>query len=216
MKFLICLLLLCLFKINQAVIGVDVSELYSSDTYNCMAANDAQFAIIRGYCSYGGVDDNAVQSLQNAGSAGLITDVYFFPCIGGKDASDQVSEFQSAIPQSLFGMVWVDVETNPSSGCEWSSDINYNCNFLSELVNDLQGAGFHVGIYASYYQWDGIFGDPNNCPYFTGNQLWYAHYDYNPSFDDFTSFAGWNSPNIKQYQGGTGFCGANVDMDYYP
>lgn len=112
-------------------------------------------------------------------------------------------------------MVWVDVEANPSSGCKWT-DANSNCQFLQELVNALKGHGMHVGIYASSSQWQSIFGARGNCPYFTGQQLWYAHYDNNPSFSDFSSFGGWSKPNIKQYKGDTTLCGAGVDMDFYP
>jgi hypothetical protein len=54
-----------------------------------MKSNGYSFAIIRGYCSYGGVDANVVQGLKNAKAAGLITDIYMFPC-RGKSATAQV------------------------------------------------------------------------------------------------------------------------------
>jgi hypothetical protein len=44
------------------------------------------FGITRGYCSYGGVDANGVQNLKNIRAAGMVADVYFFPC-RGKDAT---------------------------------------------------------------------------------------------------------------------------------
>ncbi len=49
----------------------------------------------------------------------------------------------------------------------------------------------------------------------SGHQLWYAHYDNNPSFSDFRSFGGWNKPAIKQYAGDKSVCGAGVDLNYY-
>jgi hypothetical protein len=54
-----------------------------------MKSNGYTFAIIRGYCSYGGPDANVVQGLKNAKAAGLITDIYMFPC-RGKSATAQV------------------------------------------------------------------------------------------------------------------------------
>lgn len=84
------LLLLCIsLQIAESSVGVDVSQLFSTGTYQCMANNGYEFAILRGYCSYGGVDGNAVQGLQNARNAGLITDVYMFPC-RGKSGTAQV------------------------------------------------------------------------------------------------------------------------------
>jgi len=35
----------------------------------------------------------------------------------------------NAIPRDIYGMVWIDVESNPSPGCGWR-DANYNCAFL--------------------------------------------------------------------------------------
>ena len=45
-------------------------------------------------------------------------------------------------------------------------------------------------------QWQPIMGSS-----WTGGSsypLWYAHYDNNPSFSDFTAFNGWSSPAMKQ------------------
>jgi GH25 family lysozyme M1 (1,4-beta-N-acetylmuramidase) len=200
-----------------AVHGVDVSQLFSAATYSCMKNNGVQFAIIRGYCSFGGIDTNAVSSLNNARSAGLITDIYMFPC-RGKSATNQVNEMFNSISSSLFGMVWIDVETNPSPGCGWSSDTASNCAFLTETINAIKSRGKNPGIYASQYMWQTIMGSRNACTGVSGQPLWYAHYDNNPSFSDYAtvSFGGWSQPNIKQYQGDVTLCGAGVDNNYYP
>ena len=42
-----------------------------------------------------------------------------FPC-RGKIANHQVDEMIANIPGNLYGMVWIDVETNPSPGCSWN------------------------------------------------------------------------------------------------
>ena len=91
-----------------SVLGVDVSQLFSTSTYQCMKNNGYTFAIIRGYCSYGGVDANIISNLNNARAAGLITDIYMFPC-RGKSASAQVDQMMSAISSNLYGMVWLDI-----------------------------------------------------------------------------------------------------------
>ena len=93
---------------SLCTLGVDVSQLFSTSTYQCMKNNGYSFAIIRGYCSYGGVDANIINNLNNARAAGLITDIYMFPC-RGKSASAQVDQMVAAIPANLYGMVWIDV-----------------------------------------------------------------------------------------------------------
>jgi hypothetical protein len=94
--FILGLVLLAALPRVEAVLGVDVSQLFPTSTYQCMKSNGYTFAIIRGYCSYGGPDHNAVQNLNNARAAGLITDIYMFPC-RGKIAQAQVDEMFSAI-----------------------------------------------------------------------------------------------------------------------
>lgn len=210
------LVLLCLTLYSgHCVLGVDVSQLFSTSTYQCMKNNGYSFVIIRGYCSYGGLDHNAVAGLTNAKAAGLITDIYMFPC-RGKSASAQVDEMIAGISGNLYGMVWLDIETNPSSGCGWSSDTNSNCAFVTELINRVRSHGKVPAIYATLYMWQTIMGGRNACPAAASAQLWYAHYDNNPSFSDFASFGGWSKPNIKQYAGDTTLCGAGVDKNFYP
>lgn len=119
-KLLVLLVALsCLIVPSLSVKGVDVSQPFATSVYQCMKQNGMTFVIIRGYCSFGGVDSHAVTGLQNAKAAGLITDVYFFPCTGKKSAATQVAEMFSAIPSNLYGMIWIDVETNTSPQCGW-------------------------------------------------------------------------------------------------
>ena len=68
--FIICAIL-AVIPLTLATLGVDVSQLFSTSTYQCMKTNGYYFAIIRGYCSYGGPDHNVVQGLKNAKAAGL-------------------------------------------------------------------------------------------------------------------------------------------------
>lgn len=121
------------------------------------------FACLRGYHSYGAVDVHAVQGLTNARKAGLSTDVYLFPC-RSKNAASQVNEMMNAISANLYGMVWLDVETNPSTNCGWSADHNSNCVFIGDLIKAVKARGKKVGIYASSYMWTQILGSTTNCP----------------------------------------------------
>jgi hypothetical protein len=121
------------------------------------------------------------------------------------------------IPANLYGMVWIDVETNPSSGCSWTGhDFASNCNFLMEVVNRIKSKGKNLGIYATAYMWTSIFGARNACPQAASQQLWYAHYDNSPSFSDFSAFGGWTKPTIKQFVGDVVVCGAGIDKNFYP
>jgi len=174
-----------------------------------------QFVIPRGYYSYGAVDVHVVDNLKNARAAGMITDIYMFPC-KGKSASAQVDQMMAAIPSNLYGMVWLDVETNPSTGCGWGTDYNGNCNYVVELINRVKSHGKTPGVYASSYMWQTIMGGTGNCHAAASAQLWYAHYDNSASFSDFKGIGGWSKPNIKQFQGDTTLCGAGVDRNYYP
>ena len=102
------LLVSLLIVYSLCTLGVDVSQLFSTATYQCMKNSGYNFAIIRGYCSYGGVDANIISNLHNARAAGLTTDIYMFPC-RGKSGSAQVDQMVSAISGNLYGMVWIDV-----------------------------------------------------------------------------------------------------------
>lgn len=36
----------------------------------------------------------------------------------------------------------------------------------------------------------------------------------NPSFSDWSPFAGWQSPAMKQFEGDASVCGADVDLNW--
>ncbi|KRX01186.1 Glycoside hydrolase, superfamily [Pseudocohnilembus persalinus] len=198
-----------------AVTGVDISQGVGSSTCSCLANQGYQFVIARGYKSYGALDTNAYGSLSSCKAQGLITDAYHFPCVNKVSATQQANDSYNAL-HSVVGTFWIDVESNPSSGCGWTSNINTNCQFLKDLVNAYKAKGALVGIYGSYYQWESIFGAAGNCPYFSNLPLWYAHYDNSQTFSDFRSFGGWTKPAMKQYVGDTTVCSTGVDLNWYP
>jgi hypothetical protein len=72
----------------KATYGVDLSTYASTSVYSCMVSSGYSFAIPRAWCSYGGMDGNAVANVNNARAAGVpYVDVYMFPC-RGKSATD--------------------------------------------------------------------------------------------------------------------------------
>ena len=166
-------------------------------------------------CSYGGFDSNVVGSIANMWSAGFAhVDSYMFPC-AGQDATAQVNSFVSQLSSNgvQYGMIWFDIETNTSDGCGWSDPAD-NCNYMQALVNAANANGVNYGIYASAYMWGSIMGD--GCTVGGSNPLWYAHYDGDAGFDDFSPFGGWSTPAMKQYTGTSNLCGFGVDNDWYP
>lgn len=74
------MIFLALVHICFAVKGVDLADKFTN--FACFKNSGYTFAIIRGYRSIGSVDPYGVANLKAAQSAGLTTDVYFFPCKG--------------------------------------------------------------------------------------------------------------------------------------
>ena len=184
--------------------------------WQCIKQAGYSFAIPRAWKSYGAFDSNALANVRNARAAGIpYVDVYMFPC-RGQSASAQVASLVSNLGSANYGQIWLDIETNPSSGCSWAGRSGAdNCNYVTELVNAVKAHGKVPGIYSSYYMWESIMGGAKNCAGLGHVALWYAHYDNSASFSDFKSFGGWSRPNIKQFKGDTTACGVGVDLNFY-
>lgn len=209
MKRLMMVLFSLLFLNAYATKGTDVSTLVSTSAWSCLKNNGYVFTVIRGYQSGGQVDPNVVQNIKNARAGGQAdVDVYLFPCVPCGNPAKQATDLVDAIKGQNYGMIWIDIET-----LQWSKSQTANQGFITTMASTLKGLGQHVGIYSSYYNWQSIVGlgwtGVSEYP------LWYAHYDNNPSFSDFSPFGGWKTPNVKQYQGTTNLCGAGVDLNWY-
>ena len=208
--------LAALFATAFATKGVDYSTAQTVATHQCWKNNGVSFAIPRAYYSYGAFDPNGATNVAHAREAGIpYVDIYMFPC-RGKSAASQVSDLVSKMGNANYGMIWLDIETNPSTGCSWTQGSGpSNCQYVTDLVNAVKSHGKTAGIYSSYYMWESIMGSAAACTSQSGTSLWYAHYDGSPSFSDFRSFGGWTKPSIKQYVGDTTLCGAGVDLSFY-
>ncbi|KAL5506386.1 hypothetical protein EMCRGX_G008011 [Ephydatia muelleri] len=196
---------------SGGVFGVDVSSPYSQDTFACLLDNGYTVAIVRAYQSTGNPDPNAPQTIANAWAAGLNhVDAYLFPCPQcDQSAAQQVDEMVNSLGGTPYGMIWLDIE-----GAEyWLGDYSSNQAFFEELLSAALSQK-STGVYASAYQWSSIFGSDYTGG--GGTDLWYAHYDGNAGFDDFSPFGPWSSPNMKQFAGDASVCGADVDLDWYP
>jgi len=198
----------------MATYGVDISQAFND--FSCLKSQGFDFVIPRAWCSYGGFDKHALSNIANAHNAGIeYVDVYMFPC-RGKSASSQVSSLVSNLGGADYGQIWLDVEVNPSSGCSWASySHSSNCDYLMELLSACSSNGVTCGVYTSEYEWETVMGSRGSCTQASSANLWYAHYDNNPSFSDYRQIGGWSSPNIKQYVGDTTACGLGVDKDVY-
>ena len=109
---------------------------------------------------------------------------------------------------ATYGMIWLDIE-----GAQyWGSSKAENCNFIREMAAKATALGKKVGIYSSASQWGPICDSHD----FSSYPIWYAHYDNNPSFSDFSPFGGWTTPAIKQYAGDVSKCSCGIDENYYP
>jgi len=201
--------------------GWDVSYFQgsiSSSTFSCLKNNGYVFGIIEATVgSQGTLNPYCAGNVKNAHAGGIPNvDVYIFPNISYNPTtmtSNIVTALKNAGALSK-NMIWFDIES-PSY---WSSSASSNINWLQSAVNEAnslyKGCGLStcVGIYSSASQWNPIMGGSTQ---FSGHQLWYAHYDNNPSFSDFQPFGGWTKPAIKQYAGTTSICGTQIDKDYY-
>jgi hypothetical protein len=206
---------------TATTLGLDVSQAHDQATWKCLRAKtNRTWGIVRAYHSYGKFDTTATATLAAAKSAGFDTmDVYMFPC-PTKSASSQAQDMVHQLQSSSWSSVWIDVETNPSTGCGWSAtDFSSNCQFVQELITAFTGTGTAVGIYSSKYEWTAVMG--SDCTVGSHLPLWYAHYDTSgATCSDYPreTFGGWTRPYAKQYAdhgvNATASCGfQNADMN---
>ncbi|KAF2078339.1 hypothetical protein CYY_000323 [Polysphondylium violaceum] len=198
--------------IASATIGVDISSASDISAFQCLKSNGYDFAIIRAWESVGQPDPNGPHSIYNARDAGIqYVDAYMFPCPSCGNGYGQVQSLVNYLKgyNANYGMIWLDIE---GPGLYWGSNQAANQAFFNDLVSGAEAMGVHLGVYTSASQWEPIMGNFDGGAKFP---LWYAHYDNNPSFSDFSPFGGWNTPAIKQYNGNLDVCGLGVDVNWY-
>jgi len=201
---------------DAATSGIDLSTAMSASAGSCLAGSFS-FIIPRGFMSVGRVDDSVCTTLNSALSAGFKTrDVYIFPCptcssSANSQMADLVSYLKSNCASAWSGRVWLDIEGTQY----WLGNTASNQAWYQQLVDSCSANGVPCGVYSSNSQWSALFGS-SSYSYGSELPLWYAHYDYYPSFGDFSPFGGWTSPHAKQYSGTSYSCDMGIDTNYSP
>jgi hypothetical protein len=86
-----CLALGLLGSIAASTVGVDLSQLTSVSSLQCVHNYGYDFVIARVYCSSGSPDSNGPANINNAWSAGMShVDGYIFPCYSCGNPGKQV------------------------------------------------------------------------------------------------------------------------------
>jgi len=192
--------------------GVDVSDIVYIDDWKCLNNSGYSYGIVRCYESTGNTDPNCPHTIYNAWSGGMGTvDIYMFPCYSCGDAKSQVQATVQFLQSynCTYKTFWFDIE-GPQY---WSEDSSENADFMSDLLDEAKDQGQTIGIYTSESQWIPIMGD------YTGGSsypLWYANYDGEDNFDDFSPFGGWSAPVMKQFNGDDDDCDTNIEQNWMP
>ncbi len=137
------IILLVALILGNSKLGIDVSQPHSEDVLKCFVKEGYSFIVARAYKSYGAVDINAITTLTNAQNAGMTDNgVYLFPCTSTtKSAQSQINEMVQGLHGLSYNRVWIDVETNQSPNCGWTKDVEFNCNFMKQMVSAVKTAG---------------------------------------------------------------------------
>lgn len=141
--------------------GFDLPGPIDAPTCSCLVQTAGMsFAIIRGWHSYGAFDSAVVSTMSNLWNAGVAhADVYMFPC-SSTSAALQVDWLLGNLTANnvRYGMIWLDIEQNPSTGCGWSSDFSANCQYMAALSERLNYHGVNWGVYSTPWEWEQVMG----------------------------------------------------------
>jgi hypothetical protein len=118
---IIAFMLIAALLVSQTVAQgntLDIVGPLTATAFGCLASDGYMLAIVRAYSldNGGSLDPNAVQTLVNAQSAYLATQIYMVICRNG-DAASQVDVVIGSILSSQYGGVWIKVEPNTVAGC---------------------------------------------------------------------------------------------------
>eukprot|EP00330_Aristerostoma_sp_ATCC50986_P007645 CAMPEP_0114589620 /NCGR_PEP_ID=MMETSP0125-20121206/12031_1 /TAXON_ID=485358 ORGANISM="Aristerostoma sp., Strain ATCC 50986" /NCGR_SAMPLE_ID=MMETSP0125 /ASSEMBLY_ACC=CAM_ASM_000245 /LENGTH=182 /DNA_ID=CAMNT_0001786615 /DNA_START=61 /DNA_END=609 /DNA_ORIENTATION=- len=178
------------------------------DAFACLHGRSYTFATIQAWQGSGKINPYFKSDYANAKKVGMgPVDLYAFICnnCGSNDPKTVVETLNSELPSDFDGRIWLDIEPCQSPLC-WSLNFTKNMEYVKEVISTAKAHGWKLGIYCSHYAYLAIFGTLTDSSIYE-LPLWYAHYDNNPSFSDFTPFGGFTKPYAKQYLGTQDICG---------
>ncbi|GMR33270.1 hypothetical protein PMAYCL1PPCAC_03465 [Pristionchus mayeri] len=201
---------------STAYLGIDTIAAISVSGFQCLKNNGYWFYIGRVGEQTGGIDNGGIQNMKNADAAGLgAVDAYIYPCkrSGCASAAQQVTNTVNALKNAgvKYGTLWLDIERDN----DWPSDLNHNRQFITDMANQGKALGVRIGVYTSSYNWDAIVG--NSWTGMASHDLWWANWNGQANFNNFSPFGGWTKPAMHQYAGDVGgACSVgNVDLSWF-
>jgi hypothetical protein len=203
------LLLACFVAAGFCYNGVDISVAAATSDLACMVKQGYNSIVVRCFRSIGSVDPNCASNVANAHAAGFDTvDIYMYPSFKNGNPYAQMSALINYTQQNgvKYNTLWLDVEGT------WGATSD-NVAFFNQLLEAGEHLGAQLGVYTSASQWPAIMGNSTAGSIYP---LWYSHYNSKQSFDDFSSFGGWKTPYMKQYEGDQTVCNVGADLNWLP
>ncbi|XGW13090.1 hypothetical protein V3C99_013602 [Haemonchus contortus] len=199
--------------------AVDISTKVPYSAFQCIYQNTYKLAFIRAYYPYnqGEVDPNVTENIFSAESAGLGIEAYMVPQPkSNKSGSVQFDEMVNNLEMRFIDLnsVWIQV-TKPSN---WFPTPKANINFLNDIFIRASLDGMQVGVFTNKDDWTQI----TNGAKVNNAMLWYWSVEgpgsanmTQPDFNDFTPFAGWTAPSVKQFVQSDTICGVTLNRNVY-
>ena len=203
--------------------GIDLSSPLNSTIAGCLyQVYKPTYIIFRGYTDACAVDENVCSSMASTADYQIDhKDVYFIPspkC--SKTAEQQLNELTDYLKNNCDYLplkLWLDVTDSAS---EWFGDQSQNRKWYESLVDAcetlvdgsiIDGCGIHTSV----EKWKSLFGSGTYC-YGKGLPLWYTQINDDPSYENYSPFACWLQPSVKQYSSDVrSTCGPiSVNLDY--
>ena len=204
------IILLIYINLGFAFIGVDITNILTQDNFKCLLENKlGDDVIARAYKSTGIIDTNAYQNLKNAEAAGFQRlDIYVFPCVPCGNAKKQIQDAVDSLKDAFYSRIFLMVEN-----FAWSDNKMDNQQFISDAVWQIKSNGKQCGIMTHYISWENIAGEDFDEVAFC--DLIFTQNDWNPSFQSYIKFGGWDHPTLKQFELFNTTCNVSVNLDFY-
>jgi hypothetical protein len=218
---------------NHGLIGFNYGKAaaLSSDDFTCMADNDFDYFVQRGYVTWqtahdgiqNDVDPNLCSHLRLAYNAGL--DIQGI-VIQARPRYVSYATPITAVKRELVNNcaafankpVYLSILENQFVDYGWSNLHSHNKLWLEHYLITCKQYFSSCGVFASETAWTSVFGSSSytNATAFKHVPLWYRNDGSNTNFKDYSSiaFGGWSSPSMKQYTKRSEVCEISVGLDW--